>query len=123
SSARSGPPSPAVSPWPTLAWQWTHRTLSGTSCATIASWQRRQFSWRIRALFSLIWIGSWESWDVEPFWGWGAFQAVARCLAKKLMGRWQSTQVALPWWLDFCQASYSRFMMWQFAQAFGSWLK
>src|SRR5262249_20606060 len=51
SSARSGPPSPAVSPWPTLAWQWTHRTLSGTSCATIASWQRRQFSWRIRALF------------------------------------------------------------------------
>src|SRR5262249_7109734 len=55
SSSRRGPPSPARSPCPTEAWQWTHWTASrsvrapATSSWTIGSWQCRQFSCRMAA--------------------------------------------------------------------------
>jgi len=41
-----------------------------TSWWVSSSWQRTQFSCRIPAFFSLIMIGSWKSWNVNPFEWW-----------------------------------------------------
>src|SRR5262249_40649128 len=101
SRAVCGPPTPAGSPWPRPGWQCTEATSPrpATRSCTSASWQRRQLCSRIAEFFGVMRIGSGKSWRVKPFEWCQPFVAFAAYLATKVVGRWQSTQVALVWWL------------------------
>src|SRR6185503_10403313 len=118
-------PSPVIAPWPTDRWQCTQRTSwspdARASCSCIrAPWQLTQASCRIRLFLSVIMMGSWKFCSVNAAEWRKPFSPLARYLRIKPCGRWQSTQVATPWWLAFCQPSYCGCMMWQLTHTFGS---
>jgi hypothetical protein len=62
-------------------------------------------------------------WSVKPLEWWYPLRAFAQYLPKKLAGMWQSLHVADAWCGPLRHESNWSFMMWQFTQTLGSFVR